>query len=40
MGTGAEPNADEMITRHIDNEDSLDFWADWADVGAVNEVDN
>jgi len=39
MRTRAKPNADEMITRHVDNEDPLDFRVDGADVSAVTEVD-
>jgi hypothetical protein len=38
MRTRAKSNADEMVTRQINNEDSLGFWANGA--SGVNEVDD
>ena len=40
MRTRAKSNADEMITGKIDDANPLDFRANRADVGRVNEVDD
>ena len=40
MRTRAKPNADKMVSRHVDDEDPLGFWADRADAGRVNKVDS
>lgn len=40
MRTRAESNADEMITRKIDNKDPLGFGVDRAEVGGVNKVND
>ena len=38
MRTRAKPNADIMITRKVDNEDSLSFRTNGADASVMDEV--